>query len=177
MGESRQELAAVTRTPIIPELCDAPSSLHRKWIRAVFHGRRHAAEPTGRVRRPGGGRKRLADLDPDLVPALLALVEPDMRGDPMSPLRWTTKSTRNLSRELTAAGHRCSADTVAGLLHAEGFSLQGNAKTIEGKQNPDRDGQFRYINEQAKAFQATGDPVVSVDTKKKEVRHDAARDE
>ena len=136
-----------------------------------------AAEPLGRVRRPGGGRKELADLDPELVPALLALVEPDMRGDPMSPLRWTTKSTRNLSRELTAAGHRCSADTVAGLLHAQGFSLQGNAKTIEGKQSPDRDGQFRYINEQVKAFQASRDPVVSVDTKKKEVRHDAARDE
>ncbi|WP_405019050.1 ISAzo13 family transposase [Kitasatospora sp. NBC_00070] len=128
-----------------------------------------AVEPSGRVRRPGGGRKRLADLDPELVPTLLALVEPDMRGDPMSPLRWTTKSTRKLSRELTAAGHRCSADTVAGLLHAEGFSLQGNAKTIEGKQSPDRDGQFRYINEQVKAFQAAGDPVVSVDTKKKEL--------
>ena len=128
-----------------------------------------AAEPLGRVRRPGGGRKKLADLDPELVPALLALVEPDMRGDPMSPLRWTTKSTRNLSRELTAAGHRCSADTVAGLLHTQGFSLQGNAKTIEGKQSPDRDGQFRYINEQVKAFQASGDPVVSVDTKKKEL--------
>ena len=128
-----------------------------------------AVEPTGRVCRPGGGRKRLSDLNPELVPALLALVEPNIRGDPMSPLRWTTKSTRKLSRELTAASHRCSADTVAGLLHAEGFSLQGNAKTIEGKQSPDRDGQFRYINEQVKAFQATGDPVVSVDTKKKEL--------
>ncbi|MEZ0096117.1 hypothetical protein ABH925_007324 [Streptacidiphilus sp. EB129] len=82
-----------------------------------------AVEPTSRVHRPGGGRKKLADLDPELVPALLALVEQDMRGYPMSPLRWTTKSTRKLSRELTTAGHRCSADTVAGLLHAEGFCL------------------------------------------------------
>ncbi|MGW6674457.1 ISAzo13 family transposase, partial [Streptomyces vinaceus] len=128
-----------------------------------------AVEPAGRVRRPGGGRKKLSGLDPELVLALLALVEPDMRGDPMSPLRWTTKPTRNLSRELTAAGHRCSAGTVAGLLHAQGFSLQGNAKTVEGRQSPDRDGQFRYINEQAKAFQAAGDPVVPVDTRKKEL--------
>src|SRR5206468_310448 len=96
------------------------------------------AEPLGRVRKPGGGRKRLADLDPGLRPALLALVEPDERGDPMSPLRWTTKSTRNLARELTAAGHRCGADTVAALLHEEGSSLQGNAKTLEGKRHPDR---------------------------------------
>lgn len=125
--------------------------------------------PLGRVRRPGGGRKRLADLDAGLRPALLALVEPDVRGDPESPLRWTTKATRKLAEELTEAGHRISADTVADLLRAEGFSLQGNAKTLEGKQNPDRDAQFRYLNDQVKAHQATGDPVVSVDTKKKEL--------
>jgi transposase len=125
--------------------------------------------PLGRVRRVGGGRKRLVDLDPGLRPALLALVEPDMRGDPMSPLRWTTKSTRHLASELTRRGHRISADTVADVLREEGFSLQGNAKVIEGRQHPDRDGQFRYINEQAKAHQAAGDPVISVDTKKKEV--------
>ncbi|MCX4548491.1 ISAzo13 family transposase [Streptomyces sp. NBC_01267] len=125
--------------------------------------------PLGRVRRAGGGRKRVVDLDPGLRPALLALVEPDVRGDPMSPLRWTTKSTRHLAAELTRQGHRISADTVADVLREEGFSLQGNAKVIEGKQHPDRDGQFRYINEQAKAHQAAGDPVISVDTKKKEV--------
>ena len=90
------------------------------------------AEPLGRARRPGGGRKRAADLDPGLVPALRALVEPDERGDPMSPLRWTAKSTRNLAAELTRQGHRVGADTVGDLLRAEGFSLQGNAKTIEG---------------------------------------------
>jgi hypothetical protein len=126
-------------------------------------------EPLGRARRPGGGRKRAADLDPGLRPALLALVEPDVRGDPMSPLRWTTRSTRVLAAELTRQGHRVSADTVADLLHEEGFSLQGNAKALEGKQHPDRDAQFRYINEQVKAHQGTGDPVVSVDTKKKEL--------
>jgi hypothetical protein len=126
-------------------------------------------EPLGRARLPGGGRKRLADLDRGLQPALLALVEPDMRGDPESPLRWTAKSLRVLAAELTRQGHRASADTVAGLLHEMGFSLQGNAKTLEGRQNPDRDQQFRYINEQARAHRQAGDPVVSVDTKKKEL--------
>src|SRR5215467_2264687 len=126
-------------------------------------------EPLGRVRRPGGGRKRAADLDPGLRPALLALVEPDERGDPVSPLRWTAKSTRALAAELTRQGHRVSADTVGDLLRAEGFSLQGNAKTIEGKRHPDRDAQFRYISEQASAHQAAGQPVISVDTKKKEL--------
>lgn len=125
--------------------------------------------PLGRVRRSGGGRKRAADLDPGLRPALLGLVEPDERGDPMSPLRWTTKSTRRLAAELTRQGHRVSADTVASLLREEGFSLQGNSKTIEGKQHPDRDAQFRYVNERAKEYQASGNPVVSVDTKKTEL--------
>ena len=127
------------------------------------------AGPLGRTRRPGGGRKRTADLDPGLRPALLALVEPEERGDPMSPLRWTTKLTRNLAAELTRQGHRVGADTVGDLLRAEGFSLQGNAKTIEGQRHPDRDAQFRYINEQVKAHQDTADPVISVDTKKKEL--------
>jgi hypothetical protein len=132
------------------------------------------AEPLGRARRPGGGRKRAADLDPGLRPALLALVEPDERGDPMSPLRWTAKSTRVLADELMAQGHKVSADTVGDLLRAEGFSLQGNAKTTEGAQHPDRDAQFRYISEQARACQVAGDPVISVDTKKKELVGDFA---
>jgi len=126
------------------------------------------AGPLGRVRRPGGGRKRAADLDPGLVPALRALVEPEERGDPQSPLRWTVKSTRTLAAELTAQGHEVSAGTVADLLHAEGFRLQANAKTVEGRRHPDRDAQFRYINEQVKAHQDAGDPVISVDAKKKE---------
>ncbi|WLQ39901.1 ISAzo13 family transposase [Streptomyces laculatispora] len=126
-------------------------------------------EPLGRVRRPGGGRKRAADLDPGLRPALLALVEPDERGDPMSPLRWTVKSTRTLAQELSRAGHKVSADTVAGLLREEGFSLQANAKTLEGGGHPDRDAQFRYLNEQVREHRDAGQPVISVDTKKKEL--------
>jgi transposase len=135
-----------------------------------------AAALPGRVRGPGGGRKRAADRDPGLRPALLALVEPEERGDPMSPLRWTTKSTRTLAAELTRQGHRVSADTVGDLLREEDFSLQANAKTIEGRQHPDRDAQFGYINQQAKDFQAASDPVISVDTKKK-LRHEVARGE
>ena len=125
-------------------------------------------EPLGRARAMGGGRKRLADLDPGLRPALLALIEPEERGDPMSPLRWTTKSTRVLAAQLALQGHRAGPDTVAALLREEGFSLQGNAKTIEGKQSPDRDAQFRYLNEEITRHQDAGEPVVSVDTKKKE---------
>jgi transposase len=124
--------------------------------------------PPGRARRPGGGRKLAARQDPDLVPALLALVEPDERGDPMSPLRWTTKSLRHLAEELTRQGHPVSAPTVGRLLKGEGFSLQANAKTLEGAQHPDRDAQFRYLNHQVKDHQADGEPVVSVDTKKRE---------
>jgi transposase len=125
-------------------------------------------EPLGRVRREGGGRKRAADADPGLVPALLALVEPDERGDPESPLRWTVKSARALAAELARQGHAVSAHTVCELLHGQGFSLQANAKTIEGTRHPDRDGQFRYINARARAYADAGDPVISVDAKKKE---------
>ncbi|MGW0584520.1 ISAzo13 family transposase [Streptomyces sp. NPDC002920] len=125
--------------------------------------------PDGRVRRPGGGRKNVEDLDPKVLPALLALVEPDERGDPMSPLRWTTKSLRTLAEELTAQGHPVSAPTVGRLLREQGFSLQANVKTLEGTQHLDRDAQFRYINEQVKQHQADGQPVISVDAKKKEV--------
>jgi hypothetical protein len=126
------------------------------------------AEVLGRARRPGGGARRLADKDPGLVPALLALVEPEERGDPVSPLRWTTKSTRALAAELTARGHRVGADTVRDLLRGQGFSLQASAKTIEGRQHPDRDAQFRYIAAQAGEHIAAGQPVISVDTKKRE---------
>jgi hypothetical protein len=124
--------------------------------------------PDGRARREGGGRKSAGELDAGLVPALLALVEPDERGDPESPLRWTTKSLRHLAEELTRRGHPVSAPTVGRLLRAAGFSLQANAKTLEGAQHPDRDAQFRYINEQVKDHQAGGEPVISVDTKKRE---------
>ncbi len=123
----------------------------------------------GRVRRPGAGRPPMAVTDPDLVAALDALVDPVSRGDPESPLRWTTKSTAKLTAELTAMGHRVSARTVAKLLKAAGYSLQANSKTIEGAQHPDRDAQFSYLNTHVERFQADGDPVISVDTKKKEL--------
>src|SRR5206468_5864699 len=106
--------------------------------------------------------------DLDLLVALDDLVEPESRGSPASPLRWTTKSTRNLADELTREGHPVSSWTVGQLLHYLDYSLQGNAKAREGAQHPDRDGQFRYINAQAKAHLRTSQPVVSVDTKKKE---------
>lgn len=131
-------------------------------------------EPDGRVRRAGAGRPAVEEADPALVPALEALVDPGSRGDPESPLRWTTKSTSHLAGELAKEGHRVTDRTVARLLRQAGYSLQGNAKTIEGKQHPDRDAQFRYINAQVGAFQAAGDPVISVDTKKKELVGDYA---
>uniref|UniRef100_UPI0018DFB57D ISAzo13 family transposase n=1 Tax=Streptomyces fildesensis TaxID=375757 RepID=UPI0018DFB57D len=124
--------------------------------------------PEGRIRRSGGGRRLAEVLDPQLVPALLGMVKPDERGDPMSPLRWTTKSLRNLAEELARQGHQVSAPTVGRLLKEQGFSLQANAKTLEGKQHPDRDAQFHYINEQVIEHQAADQPVISVDAKKKE---------
>jgi len=122
-----------------------------------------------RVRRPGGGRKRVEDTDPAVVEALLALVEPDERGDPVSPLRWTTKSLRHLAEELTRQGHPVSPSTVRRLLRVAGFSLQANSKTLEGKQHPDRDAQFRYLHGQVIEHQKAGQPVISVDAKKKEM--------
>jgi transposase len=124
--------------------------------------------PAGRVRRAGAGRKKLAETDPGLVPALLALVEDSSRGDPESPLLWTAKSARNLSGELAKQGHRCSPQTAWRLLHEQGFSTQANAKVTEGRRHPDRDAQFRYIAARAKEHLAAGQPVISVDAKKKE---------
>ena len=138
----------------------------------VAHGVREVdgIEPIpGRVRRPGAGRPPMTVNDPDLVAALDALVDPVSRGDPQSPLRWTTKSTAKLAAELCARGHRVSARTVAKLLKQAGYSLQANSKTIEGGQHPDRDAQFDYLNTHVEGFQADGDPVISVDTKKKEL--------
>ena len=126
-------------------------------------------EPTGRVRRPGAGRKPVTQTDPGVVDALLALVEPTRRGDPESALCWTTLSLAHLARELSSGGHRVSTWTVANLLREQGFSLQANTKTVEGSQHPDRDGQFSYLNAQALDHVASGDPVISVDTKKKEL--------
>ncbi|GIH25835.1 hypothetical protein Aph01nite_41450 [Acrocarpospora phusangensis] len=138
----------------------------RNGVLELEEGREPLA--VGRIRRPGGGRKRVEDDDPAVLAALLGLVEPDERGDPQSPLRWTTKSLRHLAGELTRQGHAVSAPTVGRLLKSAGFSLQANVKTLEGAQHPDRDAQFRYINQQVKAHQADGEPVISVDTKKRE---------
>ncbi len=126
-------------------------------------------EPQPRVRAPGRGRKKLAETDPALAAELKALADPETRGDPMSPLVWTTKSTRNLAGALTSAGHAVSGRTVARMLAGLGFSLQGNAKVSEGRQHEDRDAQFRHINARVSEFIAAGEPVVSVDAKKKEL--------
>ena len=125
----------------------------------------------GRIRATGAGRKLVEHHDPGLWPALDELVDPETRGDPMSRLRWTTKSTVKLADELAAQGHQAGPDTVARLLKDHDYSLQGNAKTIEGKQHPDRDAQFRYLNDQVTTFLTAGLPVISVDTKKK-LRHE-----
>jgi transposase len=127
------------------------------------------AEPSARVRAPGGGRKPATEADPELAPALRALVDPETRGDRESPLVWTTKSTRNLADALTGAGHPVSDRTVARMLRAQGFSLQANAKVTEGRQHADRDAQFGYLNTQVIDHLAAGAPVLSVDTKKKEL--------
>jgi hypothetical protein len=123
----------------------------------------------GRVRAPGAGRKPLSVTDPGLAAALDELLDPDSRGDPESPLRWTCKSTGQLALALTRGGHRVSAESVGKLLHEAGYSLQANVKVREGSQHPDRDAQFRYLNEQAREFRESGLPVVSVDAKKKEL--------
>lgn len=128
-----------------------------------------ASEASRRIRRPGGGRKRRTETDPDLRAALEKLVEPTARGDPESPLRWTVKSTRRLAEELSRQEHPVSARTVASLLHQAGYSLQGNRKTREGTAHPDRNAQFEHINEQVKRFLQAQQPAISVDTKKKEL--------
>ena len=125
--------------------------------------------PQARVRREGAGRKRLVDTDADLLADLDRLVEPATRGDPMCPLRWTSKSTGNLADALTAMGHQVSADTVGRLLKQAGYSLQATRKTREGKNHPDRDQQFVYLCEQVAEHLSAGQPVISVDAKKKEL--------
>jgi len=128
-----------------------------------------AAEVTTRLRKLGGGRKRLSETDPQLGEELDRLVDPLTRGDPQSPLRWTCKSTSHLAQELSRQGHPVSARSIAQLLNEAGYSLQGNRKTMEGTAHPDRNLQFEYINATVKRFQRRGQPVISVDTKKKEL--------
>ena len=141
--------------------------------RTIVRGMREAQSSTGveaeRIRAPGGGRKCAEVLDRDLTRSLEALVEPLARGDPQSPLRWTLKSTRRLSQELRAQGHAAGRSLVSELLRALGYSLQANRKTREGSSHVDRNAQFEYINAQATAFLKGKRPVISVDTKKKEL--------
>lgn len=125
-------------------------------------------EASARIRQAGGGRKRLTESNPALIQEIKAILEQNTLGDPMNMIKWTTKSTRNLAEEITRHGQPISAMSVCHLLHELGYSLQGNYKNKEGEEHPDRDDQFRQINETAKSFRASGDPIISVDTKKKE---------
>ena len=142
------------------------TTLHRARLE---NARNLAGTPLARIRQAGGGRKKLTQREPGLLSALEALVEPTTRGDPESALRWTCRSTRQLAAALEAQGYRIGHQTVAGLLGELGYSLQGNQKTKEGDGHADRDAQFQYIHGQVTAFQGRGQPVVSVDTKKKEL--------
>lgn len=145
------------------------SGLSRPTIHKALQELHKEPLPPGRQRRIGGGRKTLETTDPAIVEQLELLTEPATRGDPMSPLRWTSKSTRHLAAALEKIGHHVSHETVAQLLHHHGYSLQGTSKTLEGAQHPDRDAQFEYISRQSARFISEGWPVISVDTKKKEL--------
>jgi hypothetical protein len=138
-------------------------------IRELRNQEASATLPSPGIRRPGAGRKLLVETDPGLSNALDALVDPLTRGHPETPLRWTCKSTRRLAEELCRQGHPVSDRTVAALLYAAGYSLQANRKTREGKGHPDRNAQFEHISQQVQRMQKRGQPVVSVDTKKKEL--------
>jgi hypothetical protein len=142
----------------------------RKGIGELEWRADHPAAPVAaRLRRPGGGRKRQTEVDPELIDTLESLVEAGTRGDPQSLLRWTCKSTTNLAEELGRMGHPTSPRTVGRLLNAAGYSLQSNRKTEEGASHPDRNAQFEHIAAMARAAQQRGQPVISVDTKKKEL--------
>jgi hypothetical protein len=146
------------------------SGLARSTInRGIADIRAGVSAPAGRIRKPGGGRKRKVIEDPTLLSDLKALVEPSTLGDPMQPLLWTSLSLRKLVSALAEKGHKVSASVVGELLHGLGYSLQANSKVKEGGRHIDRDAQFHYINDQAKKFLTAGEPVVSVDTKKKEL--------
>ena len=150
----------------VSRACGLSRKAIAKGIKEIEAG---TAPPPGRIRQPGAGRKKITEHDPRLAGALERLIDPDTRGDPETPLRWTCKSTRTLAARLTRQKHPISHMKVAQLLHAQGYSLQGNRKTEEGDDHPDRDAQFRHINRQVKRTLAKGAPVISVDTKKKEL--------
>ena len=155
------------------------AGLSRPTIHKGLQELARAPLPAGRVRRPGAGRRPLLAVNPALRVALERLIDPATRGDPMSPLRWTSKSTRHLAEVLTKAGHAVSHETLAKVLHELGYSLQAATKTVEGTQHPDRNAQFEYINRLTTRYLRQGWPVISVDTKKKELvgtYHQAGRE-
>jgi len=140
-----------------------------KAVEELESGRKLVSPGEGRARRAGGGRKKVEGVDPDIADLLAKILEETTAGDPMSQLRWTSKSTRTMAEELTRSGHPVSWVTAARCLDDMGYSLQASRKSKEGPQHADRDAQFRYINRQGKALLRTGDPVISVDAKKKEL--------
>jgi Rhodopirellula transposase DDE domain len=147
----------------------SPNTIRKGLAELAARERDPDSEAGSRLRKPGGGRKRLTETDPELSLELDRLVAPLTRGDPQSPLRWTCKSTSHLAQELSLHGHPISARAVAQLLNLAGYSLQGNRKTLEGAAHPDRNAQFEHINAKVKRFQRREQPVISVDTKKKEL--------
>jgi transposase len=171
--KSRRLLAAAESKAWGPGGISAVSKATGVSRQVIRQGLRELEEPAtrreGRIRRPGGGRWKVEQKDPTLVKDLEKLVEPTTRGDPESTLRWTCKSVRTLSEELGRMGHHVSYSVVAELLHEMGYSLQGNRKTKEGDSHPDRNAQFEHINAKVEQYMGLGQPVISVDTKKKEL--------
>ncbi|MGH9669055.1 MAG: ISAzo13 family transposase, partial [Terriglobales bacterium] len=153
---------------VVHEATGMSRSTIRAGVREMARKAGAEALPRGRLRRPGGGRKRVTEKQPGLLAALEKLVDPATRGDPMSPLRWTSKSVVKLAAALQTQGFKVGPDSVAALLKDMNYSLQANRKTLEGTARPDRDAQFQYIAGRSAEFMAAGQPVISVDTKKKE---------
>jgi hypothetical protein len=171
LGSEARALAGLSGRPLpaAAALVAAAAGVSRTTVSAGAAELAGGAEAApGRQRRPGAGRPKAENGQPGLRKELLRLVDAGTRGDPMAPLRWTTLSLRDLERQLAAAGFRCGKDAVARILKEDGYSLQGMAKVLEGNQHPDRDAQFRRINAAIAEFTLAGDPVVSVDGKKKE---------
>jgi hypothetical protein len=173
LDERTRRLTAATEAKAVGyggvTLVHRACGLSRKAIRKGIQEMEAGVRLEGRIRRPGGGRKAITESDPKLVDRLEAIIDEQTRGDPESPLRWTCKSTRAIADALTRRKHPISHTKVAQILHSVGYSLQGNRKTEEGEDHPDRDAQFRHINAAVKQSLKQGWPVISVDTKKKEL--------
>lgn len=173
LNEKQQRLYAATESKYLGwggiTLVHRATGISRSRIHTGLDELDHNLEPSSRCRVSGGGRKKLIDQNPEIITDLDSLVEPETRGDPETPLRWTIKSTRVLAEELVRKGHGISHTMVGRLLKAAGYSLQGNRKTDEGKSHEDRDQQFHYIHDLSKRYLEEGMPVISVDCKKKEL--------